>query len=57
MDFAIFSAFFLTGFHGSVFDEIFINGYEDHDISLQFFLKRQNYALDVMKKVLLATLS
>jgi hypothetical protein len=43
-DFGIFSAAFIKSFSGTFFDETFINGHEDHDISISSFLERRSYA-------------
>jgi hypothetical protein len=44
MDFAIFGASYLKCSSEGIFDEVFINGYEDHDVSLKFSLENRNYA-------------
>lgn len=43
IDFVIFSASFLKEFPDGIFDETFINAYEDHDVSLSFYLEKHNY--------------
>ena len=45
MDFGIFSASYVKSLSYKLFDESFINAYEDHDISLKFYLQHLNYAI------------
>ena len=45
MDFGIFSASYVKSLSYKLFDESFINAYEDHDISLKFYLQHLNYAV------------
>ena len=45
MDFGIFSASYVKSLSCKLFDESFINAYEDHDISLKFYLQHLNYAV------------
>ena len=43
MDFAIISAFIVHHFQDYILDETFVNAYDDHDLSLRFFLGNLNY--------------
>lgn len=42
-DFSIFSASFIRYFSGNIFDEVFVNAHEDHDIAIEFFLENRAY--------------
>ena len=42
-DFSIYSSSFVRYFSGNIYDEVFVNSQEDHDIAIEFFLENRAY--------------